>query len=46
MKKEYRLSASAILYTVLRLHKRNFYGVDNVLDGLTEPGFPAFMQQA
>lgn len=46
MQKEYHLSSGAILYALLRLHKPGIYGVDNVLEGMTDETFPAFIQRS
>lgn len=46
MEQVYRLSAGALLYAVLKLHKPGIYGLPNVMPKLSDKDFPAFAQDA
>ena len=46
MEQAYRLSAGALLYAVLKLHKPGIYGLPNVMPKLSDKDFPAFAQDA
>lgn len=46
MEQAYRLSAAALLYAVLKLHKSGIYGLPNVMPKLSDKDFPAFAQDA
>jgi len=46
MEQAYSLSAGALLYAVLRLHKQGIYGLPNVMPGMSDQNFPAFAQDA
>lgn len=46
MEQTYRLSAGALLYAVLKLHKPGIYGLPNVMPKLSDKDFPAFAQDA
>lgn len=46
MEQSYRLSAGAVLYAVLRLHKPGIYGVPNMMPKLSDKEFPDFAQEA
>lgn len=46
MKRGYPLSAEALLYSVVLKKKAGIYGVENVLAGIGEEGYPAFARRA
>ena len=46
MEQAYRLSAGALLYAVLKLHKPGIYGLPTVMPKLSDKDFPAFAQDA
>ena len=46
MEQAYHLSAGALLYAVLKLHKPGIYGLPNVMPKLSDKDFPAFAQDA
>lgn len=46
MEQAYRLSAEALLYAVLKLHRSGIYGLPNGMPKMSDKSFPAFVQDA